>query len=66
MTSTSPTNRKEKQYTPYDQSSKPRNLSATSRDEDKHENEECKSSPKDKEVLKVSLFGVPNEIKKDQ
>ena len=66
VTSTSQTNRKEKQSAPHDQTDKPRNLSATSRDEDKHENGECKSSPKDKEVLKVSLFGVPNEIKKDQ
>ena len=37
VTSTSPTNRKEKQYTPYDQSAKTRNLSLTAQDEQTHE-----------------------------
>ena len=66
VTSTSQTNRKEKQSAPNYQSDKPRNLSATSRDEEKHENRECKSSPNDGEVEKVPLFGAPIETTKDQ
>ena len=45
VTSTSPTNRKEKQSRPYDQAAKPRNLSVTQKIEQKHEKQECKSSP---------------------
>ena len=66
MTSTSPTNRKEKQSTPYDQSAKPRNLSVTSKDEQTHENRECKSSPMDREVDNVSLFGAHNGTANDR
>ena len=65
-TSTSQTNRNENQSEPKDQSDKPQNLSATTRDEEKHETTECKSSPKDREVRKISLFGAPNETTKDQ
>ena len=35
-------------------------------DEEKHETKECKSSPNDREVGKVPLFGTPNETTKDQ
>ena len=66
VTSTSQTNRNENQSEPKDQSDKPQNLSATTRDEEKHETTECKSSPNDREVGKVSLFGAPNETAKDQ
>ena len=37
VTSTSPTNREEKQYTPYDQSAKTQNLSVTTQDEQTYE-----------------------------
>ena len=64
-TSTSQTNRNENQSEPKDQSDKPQNLSATTRDEEKHETTECKSSQKDREVGKISLFGAPSETTKD-
>ena len=66
VTSTSPTNRKEKQYTPYDQSAKARNLSVTSKDEQTHEKRVCKSSPSDRKVDSVSLFGARNGTANDR
>ena len=65
-TSTSPTHIKDKQSTTYDQLAKPRNLSGTSKDGQAHENRECKSSPTDRKVDNVSLFGVQNETANDR
>ena len=57
VTSTSPTNRKEKQYTPYDQSAKTRNLSVTTQDEQTHEKCVCMLSVSDGgvDIVSVSL-----------